>query len=163
MTNLPGKIEQTVGNTFGLRTWIEYGFKHAKDDLGWADYRVTDYASIERWWELVMSAYTLVSLQSPDFAALGHVAAPPLPAPRGSRPPCDRAALEPIPPGIPGQRLEAPPQQPPPAASALRLCLPAPALAPPWCRSRTCRRSRPASPRSAPSSTPSAWLSQHDR
>jgi SRSO17 transposase len=23
MTNLPGKIEQSVGNTFGLRTWIE--------------------------------------------------------------------------------------------------------------------------------------------
>jgi SRSO17 transposase len=69
MTNLPGKIEQTVGNTFGLRTWIEYGFKHAKDDLGWADFRVTDSASIERWWELVMSAYTLVSLQSLADAA----------------------------------------------------------------------------------------------
>jgi hypothetical protein len=55
---------------------IEYGFKHSKDDLGWADYRLTDSASIERWWELVMSAYTLVSLQTPDFAALGHVAAP---------------------------------------------------------------------------------------
>jgi len=64
MTNLPGKIEQTVGNTFGLRTWVEYGFRHAKDDLGWADYRVTEYGSIERWWELVMSAYTLVSLQA---------------------------------------------------------------------------------------------------
>src|SRR5262249_37760438 len=23
MTNLPGKIESTVGNTFGLRTWME--------------------------------------------------------------------------------------------------------------------------------------------
>jgi SRSO17 transposase len=80
MTNQPGKIERTVGNTFGLRTWIEYGFKHAKDDLGWADYRVTDYAAIERWWELVMSAYTLVSLQSPDFTALGHLAAAPSPA-----------------------------------------------------------------------------------
>lgn len=64
MTNQPGRIERTVGNTFGLRTWVEYGFKHAQDDLGWADYRVTDYASIERWWELVMSAYTLVSLQA---------------------------------------------------------------------------------------------------
>jgi len=80
MTNLPGKIEQTVGNTCGLRTWIEYGFKHAKDDLGWADYRVTEYTSIERWWELVMSAYTLVSLQSPAFATLGHLGAPPPPA-----------------------------------------------------------------------------------
>ncbi len=68
MTNLPGKIEQTVGNTFGLRTWIEYGFKHAKDELGWADYRLTDAASIERWWELVMCAYLLVSLQAPVLA-----------------------------------------------------------------------------------------------
>src|SRR5262249_40550668 len=89
MTNQPGKIEQTVGNTFGLRTWVEYGFKHRKDDLGWADYRVTNYASIARWWELVMSAYTLVSLQTPDVAALGHSApapAPAQPAPAASPP-----------------------------------------------------------------------------
>jgi len=92
MTNLPGKIEPTVGNTFGLRTWIEYGFKHAKDDLGWADYRVTDAASIERWWELVMSAYTLVSLQTPDLAALGHVASPP--PPRVPEAPAPVAPLE---------------------------------------------------------------------
>ncbi|HEY1388056.1 MAG TPA: IS701 family transposase [Ktedonobacterales bacterium] len=69
MTNLPGKIEETVGNTFGLRTWIEYGFKHAKDELGWVDYRLTDAQSIERWWELVMCAYLLVSLQAPALAA----------------------------------------------------------------------------------------------
>jgi len=68
MTNLPGKIEQSVGNTFGLRTWIEYGFKHAKDELGWADFRLTDAASIERWWELVLCAYLFVSLQAPIFA-----------------------------------------------------------------------------------------------
>jgi hypothetical protein len=47
---------------------IEYGFKHAKDELGWADYRLTDAASIERWWELVMCAYLLVSLQAPALA-----------------------------------------------------------------------------------------------
>lgn len=64
MTNLQGHIRTTVGNTYGLRTWIEYGFKHAKNELGWADFRVTDYASIERWWELVSCAYLLVSLQS---------------------------------------------------------------------------------------------------
>jgi len=29
--------------------------------LGWADFRVTSYAQIERWWEMVMSAYLLVS------------------------------------------------------------------------------------------------------
>jgi hypothetical protein len=70
---------------------IEYGFKHAKDDLSWADYRVTDYASIEasieRWWELVISAYTLVSLQSPAFATLGHMATPPAPADASEPPP----------------------------------------------------------------------------
>jgi hypothetical protein len=89
MTNLPGKIGPTVGNTFGLRTWVEYGLKHAQDDLGWADDRVTDYASIARWWELVMSADTLVSLQQLVGAAPSTApaptataaAAPPPPAP----------------------------------------------------------------------------------
>lgn len=71
MTNLEGAIRKTVGNTYGLRTWIEYGFKHAKNELGWADFRVTDYASIERWWELVSCAYLLVSLQSPVFQHAG--------------------------------------------------------------------------------------------
>ncbi len=97
MTNQPGKIEQTRWATpSGLRTWIEYGFKHSKDDLGWADYRLTDYASIERWWELVMSAYTLVSLQTDDIAALGHVTAPPPPAAQAAAPDVagDRAPLE---------------------------------------------------------------------
>jgi len=34
-----------------------YGFKQVKNELGWADFRLTDYASIERWWEIVLSAY----------------------------------------------------------------------------------------------------------
>ena len=33
----------------------------AKDELGWADYRLTDAPSIERWWELVMCASLFVS------------------------------------------------------------------------------------------------------
>ncbi len=88
MTNLPGTIERTVGNTFGLRTWIEYGFKHAKDELGWADYRLTDARSIERWWELVMSTYTLVSLQSLALAPTqaDGAAAPLPPAPVTAHP-----------------------------------------------------------------------------
>lgn len=76
MTNLDGDIEQSVGNTYGLRTWIEYGFKQSKNELGWADYRVTDYATIERWWELVMSAYLLVSLQSSVLQAEDAVPTP---------------------------------------------------------------------------------------
>lgn len=41
MTNLAGDVQKTVGNIYGLRTWIEYGFKQCKDELGWADYRLT--------------------------------------------------------------------------------------------------------------------------
>ena len=41
MTNLPGNIQKSVGNTYGLITWIEYGFKQVKDELGWVDYRLT--------------------------------------------------------------------------------------------------------------------------
>jgi len=63
MTNLPGEIHKSVGNIYGLRTWIEYGFKQVKDELGWADYRVTSYQEIERW-EIVCSAYLMISLQS---------------------------------------------------------------------------------------------------
>jgi len=64
MTNLPGDIQKSVGNTYGLRTWIEYGFKQVKDELGWADYRLTSYEEIDKWWEIVCSACLMVSLQS---------------------------------------------------------------------------------------------------
>ncbi len=70
MTDLPGDIQLSVGNTYGLRTWIEYGFKQSKNELGWADYRVTDYQEIERWWEIIFSAYLMVSLQSSAFKNL---------------------------------------------------------------------------------------------
>lgn len=79
MTNLEGKIHHTVGNTYGFRTWIEYGFKQSKNELGWADYRVTDYASIERWWELVFCAYTLVSFQCPALQTSEQDAVPAAP------------------------------------------------------------------------------------
>lgn len=90
MTNLPGNIQKSVGNTYGLRTWIEYGFKSSlvpggslqawkgrpegqvKDELGWADYRLTDYSEIEKWWRVrvVCSAYMMISLQSIPFKEL---------------------------------------------------------------------------------------------
>lgn len=67
MTNLEGNITLTVAPLYSLRNWIEYGFKQVKNELGWADYRLTDYASIERWWEIVMSTYLLVSIQAHYF------------------------------------------------------------------------------------------------
>jgi hypothetical protein len=67
VTNLDGDIRKDLGNIYGLRTWIEYGFKQIKNELGWADYRVTDYDHIERWWEIVCSRYLMISLQAPIF------------------------------------------------------------------------------------------------
>jgi len=62
MTHIPNLKYHQVGNLYGLRNWVEYGLKQSKNELGWADFRMTSYAQIERWWEIVMSAYLLVSL-----------------------------------------------------------------------------------------------------
>ncbi|MEO1523465.1 MAG: IS701 family transposase [Cyanobacteria bacterium J06633_2] len=56
-----------IGDSYGFRTWIEYGLKQAKDALGWADFRLTHYDQIEKWWELVMSAFLMVSLFADAF------------------------------------------------------------------------------------------------
>ncbi len=72
MTNCPGDIILSVGSEYTLRTWIEYGFKQVKNELGWHDYRLTDYKSIERWWELIFSAYCLISLHAEQFKQAQH-------------------------------------------------------------------------------------------
>ena len=64
MTHIPNLKYHQVGNLYGLRNWVEYGLKQSKNELGWADFRVTDYAQIEKWWEIVMSAYLMVSLHA---------------------------------------------------------------------------------------------------
>ncbi|BCU09526.1 DDE transposase [Microcystis aeruginosa] len=67
MTKIPKINYKEVGNLYGLRNWVEYGLKQSKNELGWADFRVTDYSRIEKWWEIVMSAYLMVSLQSEEL------------------------------------------------------------------------------------------------
>ncbi len=67
MTYIPGVKYKEIGNLFGIRTWVEYGLKQSKNELGWADFRVTDYSQIEKWWEIVMSAYLMVTLHSVRF------------------------------------------------------------------------------------------------
>ena len=67
MTNLTGEILLSIATQYSLRMWIEYGFKQVKYELGWHDYRTPNYRSIERWWELVFSAYLLVSLHTEQF------------------------------------------------------------------------------------------------
>jgi SRSO17 transposase len=63
----PAVALMEIGNHYGFRTWIEYGLKQAKDALGWADLRMTRYKQIEKWWELVMSAFFMVSLLADAF------------------------------------------------------------------------------------------------
>ena len=67
MTNLPGKIIPTVAIQYSWRNWIEYGCKQVKNELGWHDYQLTDYSSIERWWELIFIAYLIVTIQAEEF------------------------------------------------------------------------------------------------
>ena len=67
MSHAPEVKLDEIGDAYGERTWVEYGLKQSKDCLGWADFRVTDYAQIERWWEIVMSAFTMVSLFADAF------------------------------------------------------------------------------------------------
>jgi SRSO17 transposase len=70
MTNIQGKIQKTVGNFYGGRTWVEYGFRQVKQELGWTDYRFTKFEQVEKWWELIFSAYLMVSLSSQALLSL---------------------------------------------------------------------------------------------
>jgi SRSO17 transposase len=57
MTEIPGLNYKDVGNLYGCRNWVEYGLNQSKNELGWADFRLTKYQNIEKWWEIVFSAY----------------------------------------------------------------------------------------------------------
>ncbi|MEG5000706.1 hypothetical protein [Microcoleus sp. B4-D4] len=64
MTNFSGDLYSSIGNHYGFWNWIEYGFKQAKNELGWANFRVTSYQQISKWWEIVSCAFLLISLQT---------------------------------------------------------------------------------------------------
>ena len=51
MTNIQktrSKMKKILGNLYGLRTWVEYGFRQCKQELGWTDYRFTNFAEINK-------------------------------------------------------------------------------------------------------------------
>ncbi len=72
MTNIQGNVKKFLGNLYGLRTWVEYGFRQCKQELGWTDYRFTSFKDIEKWWEIIFSVYTIVSLNSQPFLSLNQ-------------------------------------------------------------------------------------------
>ena len=67
MTKISGLKYQDEGGIYGVRTWVENRCENSKNKLGWADFRVTQYEKIKKWWELVMSAYLMICLQSTEF------------------------------------------------------------------------------------------------
>ena len=84
MTNIQttrSKMKKTLGNLYGLRTWVEYGFRQCKQELGWTDYRFTNFAEINKWWEMIFSAYWMVSSHSRAFSNLNPSNAPQLKKP----------------------------------------------------------------------------------
>ena len=75
MTNLQlsrSKMKKQLGNLYGLRTWVEYGFRQCKQELGWTNYRFTNFAEINKWWEIIFSAYWMVSSHSKIFYQLNQ-------------------------------------------------------------------------------------------
>ncbi len=74
MTNIQGNLKQTLGDLYRLRTWVEYGFRSCKQELGWTDYRFTHFKDIEKWWEIIFCVYTMISLNSSAFLALNQLA-----------------------------------------------------------------------------------------
>jgi hypothetical protein len=67
MTRVPELKYKNVGNLSGLKNWVEYGLKQSQNELDWSDCRVTEYSRIEKWWEIIMSIYLRVSLQTEEF------------------------------------------------------------------------------------------------
>ncbi len=75
MTNIQAtrsKMKKTLGNLYGLRTWVEYGFRQCKQELGWTDYRFTNFQEINKWWEIIFSAYWMISSHSKVFYNLNE-------------------------------------------------------------------------------------------
>ncbi|HZD01524.1 MAG TPA: IS701 family transposase [Actinomycetes bacterium] len=66
LTNLPRPAARRVQRaqlaeivaTYGLRNWVEQGYKQVKDELGWADFQVRSDRAIRRHWTLVCLAFS---------------------------------------------------------------------------------------------------------
>ncbi len=73
MTNLQenrSKIKKILGNLYGERTWVEYGFRQCKQELGWTDYRFTNFQEIQKWWSIIFCVYLMISFNTEVFLSL---------------------------------------------------------------------------------------------
>jgi DDE superfamily endonuclease len=53
----PADLAEVVG-LYGLRNWVEQGYKQVKHELGWADFQVRSDRAIRRHWQLVCCAFS---------------------------------------------------------------------------------------------------------
>src|SRR6266496_1422642 len=53
----PADLAEVVG-LYGLRNWVEQGYKQVKGELGWADFQVRGDRAIRRHWTLVCCAFS---------------------------------------------------------------------------------------------------------
>jgi hypothetical protein len=53
----PADLTEAV-RLYGLRNWVEQGYKQVKDELGWADFQVRSDRAIRRHWQLVWCAFS---------------------------------------------------------------------------------------------------------
>jgi hypothetical protein len=66
LTNLPRPASRSgqqadlaeVVRLYGLRNWVEQGYKQVKGELGWADFQVRSDRAIRRHWTLVCCAFS---------------------------------------------------------------------------------------------------------
>jgi len=53
----PAELAEVV-RLYGLRNWVEQGYKQVKQELGWADFMVRSDRAIRRHWHLVFCAFS---------------------------------------------------------------------------------------------------------
>ncbi|MEB3309030.1 MAG: transposase [Snowella sp.] len=66
-TNQTGDITNLINRISPLgeiQNWLEYGAYQILCEIGWEDFRLTHYASIEKWWEIILSVHLFMSFQA---------------------------------------------------------------------------------------------------
>ncbi|MDJ1176804.1 IS701 family transposase [Roseofilum capinflatum] len=66
-------MKKIVGNLYSLKNWGDSRVRECKQELGWTNYRLTQFSQIEKWWELIMSACLMISLKSQPFLSLNRL------------------------------------------------------------------------------------------
>ena len=99
----PADLAEIV-RLYGLRNWVEQGYKQLKQELGWADFMVRSDQAIRRHWHLVFCAFSFCwrawFTTGPPPATPEPAAAAPTPTPARRRSGGKMAPDRPAPPRL---------------------------------------------------------------